>query len=114
MPKAVRLFIVGLVAAAVAVLPLAGGIAHAGWPSTLEASSTVEHGDCCDHGKSCEKKKPDGCGSTAGCMVKCSFMSAAVSATSVPEPYHDGEKMHLVVARLASFHDNPPSPPPRA
>lgn len=115
MPNRLRVLIVVLAAAAVALLPLAGGIMLAPSSATAEAASPMaEHGDCCDHGDPCEKKKADGCGSTAGCMVKCSAMSAPVLATSIVHPAHDGETGHLVVQRLASIGDNPPAPPPRA
>ena len=114
MQNRLRLLIVIMVAAAVAVLPLAGGIAHAPTATSDAASSIAEHGDCCDHGGPCEKKKTDGCGSTAGCMVKCSAMSAPVLATSIVGPTHNGETEGLLVQRLASTADNPPSPPPRA
>lgn len=109
-----RTLIVIMVAAAVAALPLAGGFAEVPSATSDAASRMVEHGDCCDHGNPCEKKNTDGCGSTAGCMVKCSAMSAAVLATSIVRATHNGETESLLVQRLASTADNPPSPPPRA
>ena len=115
MQKRLRVLIVFVVAAGVALLPLAGGPVFAPSASTAEAASPMaDHGDCCDHGGPCDTKKAGGCGSTAGCMVKCSAMSGPVLATSVVDAAPDGESSHLVVQRLASIGDNPPSPPPRA
>ncbi|MGI8725540.1 MAG: hypothetical protein ACR2J1_09385 [Methyloceanibacter sp.] len=115
MPKGLRALIVVMAAAAVAVLPLAGGIVHAAPHAITEvASSMTEHGDCCDHGTLCERKKPDGCGSTAACVVKCTTLSATVTATQAASRLSlVGEKTNFVVESLGSVRDNPPSPPPR-
>ena len=112
MQTSLRLIIVIVVAAAVAALPLAGGFADVASATSDAASRMVEHGDCCDHGNPCEKKKTDGCGSTAGCMVKCSAMSAPVLATAIVRATHNGETESLLVQRLTSTADNPPVPAP--
>ena len=114
MPTRLRALIVVIIAVAVAGLPLAGGIADIPSATSEAASPMAEHGDCCDHGDPCEKKKTDGCGSTIGCMVKCSAMATPVLATSIVGPTHNGDKANLVIPRPAIVADNPPSPPPRA
>ncbi len=112
MPSIFRSLIIIMLTAAVAALPLAGGIGNVASAASA-ASSMAEHGDCCD-GNPCEKKKADGCGSTIGCMVKCSAMATPVLATSILGHTHNGDKANLVIKRPAFVADNPPSPPPRA
>ena len=114
MQTRLRLLIVIIIAAAVAALPLAGGLADIPSATSEAVSPMAEHEDCCDHGDHCEKKNADGCGSTIGCMVKCSAMDTPVLATSILGPTHNGDKANLVIQRPAFVADNPPSPPPRA
>ena len=72
-----RTILVSLVAMAVAMLPLAGGFAHAnGAPGMSVTNGPV---DCCPEGQPCEKTLHD-CGSLAGCQLKCSGLSSAIVA----------------------------------
>ena len=105
-----RALLVGLVAFSVAVLPLAGGMAFA---MLHDDSLGAQQTDCCPHGKPCEKKT-DGCGSMAGCALKCFNFSGAMVLGAVVEPA-PAAGITPVPARLA-FPSNPtapPLPPPR-
>jgi hypothetical protein len=73
----------------------------------------VQQADCCPNGKPCEKKT-DGCGSMAGCALKCfNFSGAVVSGVVIkPAPAADLEPV-LASLGLPSHPTTPPSPPPR-
>ena len=70
-----RPILIALIALAVALLPMAGGMAVA----TPHAAFTAPQADCCPNGKPCEKKT-NGCGSVAGCVLKCFNLTGAVAA----------------------------------
>ena len=105
-----RHILIALIALAVALLPMAGGMALA---MPHDASLTAPHSDCCPNGKPCEKKT-DGCGSVAGCVLKCFNLTGAVAApfadTVTPSTL---EKPALVAQAFRSPAENPPLPPPR-
>ena len=104
-----RTILIALIALAVAVLPMAGGIALA----THDASFTAAPADCCPHGKPCEKKT-DGCGSVAGCVLKCFNLTGAVAAPFAASVMPSTlEKPALVTQAFRSPTQNPPLPPPR-
>ncbi len=71
-----RPILIAVIALAVALLPMAGGMALA---MQHDASLTACQADCCPNGKPCEKKT-DGCGSMAGCVLKCFNLTGAVAA----------------------------------
>ena len=105
-----RTILVNSVAFSVAMLPIAGGMARA---ISHETSLTAPQVDCCPHGKPCEKKT-NGCGSMAGCALKCSSFSSAVPAPLAVALTASGlEKPALVVQSFRSPSENPPLPPPR-
>jgi hypothetical protein len=105
-----RAILIAVIALAVALLPVAGGMAVA---MPHDASSAAAPSDCCPHGNPCEKKT-DGCGSIAGCALKCFNFTGAV-----PAPVSDSltpgalEKPALVAQAFRSPTENPPLPPPR-
>jgi hypothetical protein len=106
----VRVILVALVAFSVTVVPLAGGMALS-MPHGM--SLAAQQADCCPHGKPCEKKT-DGCGSMAGCALKCFNFSGAIASRAVVKPAPAAD-LAPVLASL-SFHSNPtapPLPPPR-
>src|SRR4029079_10939325 len=72
-----RRILVSLVAMALAMLPLAGGFAHANGAPIMSLTSVPV--DCCPDGQPCEKAMHD-CGSLAGCLLKCSSLSGALVA----------------------------------
>ncbi|MGH6826517.1 hypothetical protein [Methyloceanibacter sp.] len=105
-----RHILVTLIALSVALLPVAGGRALA---MPHDASLTASQTDCCPGGKPCEKKT-DGCGSVAGCVLKCfnltGAVAAQVAAVLMPPTL---EKPDLVTQAFRSPAENPPLPPPR-
>ncbi len=97
-----------LIAAAVALPPVAGGVAMAA------PEAAAAHSDCCPPGELCEGHKPKDCGQTGACLLKCFNLSGGVIALSelapsVAAPEHAG----LAAARLAAASEHPPLPPPR-
>ena len=71
-----RPILIALIALAVALLPVAGGMAVA----TPHAAFTAPQADCCPNGKPCEKKT-NGCGSVSGCALKCFSLTGAIGCT---------------------------------
>jgi hypothetical protein len=104
-----RPILIAIIALAVALLPMAGGIALA----TPHASFTAPQADCCPNGKPCEKKT-DGCGSVAGCVLKCFNLTGAVAAhVAAALTPSASEKPELLMQAFPSPAENPPLPPPR-
>ena len=104
-----RPILIALIALAVALLPMAGGMAVA----TPHAAFTAPQADCCPNGKPCEKKT-NGCGSVAGCVLKCFNLTGAVAAPfAVSVTPSTLEKPALVTQAFRSPTQNPPLPPPR-
>jgi hypothetical protein len=105
-----RTILIALIALAVALLPMAAGMAVA---MPQDASFTAAPADCCPNGKPCEKKTDD-CGSVAGCAIKCFNLTGAVvvpfAAALTPS---DLEKPSLALQGFRSMAENPPLPPPR-
>jgi hypothetical protein len=105
-----RHILVTLIALAVALLPMAGGMALA---MPHDASFTAAQADCCPNGKPCEKKT-DGCGSVSGCVLKCFNLTGAIAAPVAVALRAAGlEKPALVTQAFRSPAENPPLPPPR-
>ena len=106
----VRTTMVALTALSVAILPAAGGRAHAFSPET----SIIAPSDCCTQGQHCEQRAKGDCAKFAECTLKCSGVSGipltptgvAFSPSASPQaPPTTG------IATAQSSH--PPSPPPR-
>jgi len=89
---------------------VAGGMALA---MPHDSSFTAAQADCCPNGKPCEKKT-DGCGSVAGCALKCFSLIGAVAApfAAVLRP-SALEKPALMTQAFRSPAENPLLPPPR-
>jgi hypothetical protein len=105
-----RPILIAVIALAVALLPVAGGMAVA---MPHDASFTTAPGDCCPNGKPCEKKT-DGCGSMSDCVLKCFSLTAVVVApVAVGLTPSALEKRALVAQDFRSPAENPPLPPPR-
>jgi hypothetical protein len=105
-----RPILIAVIALAVALLPMAGGMALA---MPHDASSTAPQADCCPSGKPCEKKT-DGCGSMAGCVLKCFNLTVAVAAPFAVSLTLSGlEKPSFDLQGFRSPAENPPLPPPR-
>ncbi len=105
-----RTILIALIALAVALLPMAGGMALA---MQHDASFAAAPADCCPNGKPCEKKA-DGCGSVAGCVLKCFNPTGAVAAPFAAKlTPSDLEKPEFVTQTFHSPAENPPLPPPR-
>jgi hypothetical protein len=103
-----RPILIALIALAVALLPVAGEMALA-----HDASFTAAKADCCPIGKPCEKKT-DGCGSVAGCVLKCCGLTSAIAApVAVSLTVSALEKPALALQGFRSPAENPPLPPPR-
>jgi hypothetical protein len=105
-----RTILIALIALAVGLLPMAGGMALA---MPHDASFAAAPADCCPNGRPCEKKS-DGCGSVAGCVLKCFNLIGAVAApfadTLTPSTL---EQPALIAQAFRSPVENPPLPPPR-
>jgi hypothetical protein len=105
-----RPILIALIALAVALLPMAGGMAVA---MPHDASFTAPQADCCPNGKPCEKKT-DGCGSISGCVLKCFNLTGAIAApTAVSLTASAAEKPAFALQSFCSPAENPPLPPPR-
>jgi hypothetical protein len=105
-----RPILIALIALAVALLPMAGGMALA---MPHDAFLTASQTDCCPNGQPCEKKT-DGCGSVAGCVLKCFSLTGAITAPvaiSLMASALDGPAFALQSFRSPT--ENPPLPPPR-
>jgi len=105
-----RPLLIALIALAVALLPMAGGMALA----MPHDASLTGHADCCPHGKPCEKKTDD-CGSMAGCALKCFSFSGAMVSDAVVKPSPTADIAPVLDS--LSFQSNrtaPLLPPPRA
>jgi hypothetical protein len=73
----------------------------------------AQQADCCPNGKQCEKKT-DGCGSMAGCALKCFNFSGAVVSGTVVKPAPAAELAAVLASLiLPSNPTAPPLPPPR-
>jgi len=106
-----RAILVSFVALAVAMLPVAGGFVHANAATGVSLSAAPA--DCCPEGKPCEKAMHD-CGAMAGCMLKCSGVSGAVSAPfAMALTVSANERPPFALQRLLAPSQNPPLPPPR-
>jgi hypothetical protein len=106
-----RTILVSLVAVAVAMHPLAGGVAHANVaPGMSLTSGTL---DCCPEGQPCEKTM-HACGSLAGCLLKCSGLSGAIVAPiAIALTVSATEQPPFALHHLRAPSENPPLPPPR-
>jgi hypothetical protein len=106
-----RAILVAVVALAVAVLPVEGGMVRA---EAAGMSATAMPSDCCPHTKPCEKKTADDCGSTAGCALKC-FNFSGISVSGVVAKLNAVATVHPALAGVSSRSNPtaPPLPPPR-
>jgi hypothetical protein len=105
-----RHILIALIALAVALLPVAGGMALA---LPHDASFAAANADCCPNGKPCEKET-DGCGSVAACVLKCCGLTGAIAApVAVSLTVSALEKPALALQGFRSPAENPPLPPPR-
>jgi hypothetical protein len=105
-----RPILIAVIALAVALLPMAGGMALA---MPHDASFAATQADCCPHGKPCEKKT-DGCGSVSGCVLKCFSLTVTIAApVAVSLTASAQEKPALASQSFHSPAENPPLPPPR-
>lgn len=105
-----RPILIALIALAVALMPMAGGMALA---MPHDASFTAAPSDCCPNGKPCEKKT-DGCGSVAACVLKCCGLTSAIAAPiAVSLTASAAEKPAFALQSFRSPAENPPQPPPR-
>jgi len=109
--SSLRAIIVAAVALSVAMLPVAGAMAHA-MPS--ETSFVSVQSDCCPHSESCDKHAAGDCTTLAGCGLKCFGFSATVAGPSsmilLPS---SSRKSALATEGVKSPTYNPPPPPPR-
>jgi hypothetical protein len=105
-----RSILVVLVALAVALLPLAGGMALS---MPHDASLMAGPSDCCPNDKPCEKKT-DGCGSVSGCVLKCFNLTGVLAVPlAIALTPLTLDKPALVAQPFRSPTVNPPLPPPR-
>ncbi len=104
-----RSILVAFIALALVLPPVAR--AHVVSPG---ASATAAQSDCCPKMKHCNKQTKGDCADFAGCMLKCSNLSAVDPAASAialhKSPAHEAD---LVTDNAISRSLNPPSPPPR-
>jgi len=106
-----RTFLVFSLAAAIAMLPVAGNFARAN--AAIGVSLSAGPPDCCGEGEPCGKAMHS-CGSMAGCMVKCSAFSASLAAPfTVAATMLVTELAPLAHQRVHARSENPPLPPPR-
>jgi hypothetical protein len=103
-----RAIFVALFAIAVALPPVAGGVAMAA------PDADAAHTDCCPPGEPCESHKPKDCGQTAACMLKCFNLSAGFIPIAALAPV-DGTPEHArpLTDSVAVLGEHPPLPPPR-
>jgi hypothetical protein len=107
----VKAILVTLVAASVAMLPVAGSMAYASMPG---ASALAVHSDCCPAGEPCEKEMPRDCGGLAGCLLKCfNFSTALTAPMAMLIMGGASEKAQRIAEIIKAPTDTPPSPPPR-
>ena len=107
----IRAIFAVLITLSVAMLPVAGGVVAA---HQSGASLTAPQPDCCARGMPCEKKGTNGCGSLAGCVLKCSsFSTAVMEPAAVTPPASAMEKLALITQSFPFASYNPPLPPPR-
>ena len=106
-----RSILVAFMALALALPPVAGAKAHV--PSQ-DGVSAAAQSDCCPKMNHCGKQTKGDCADFAGCMLKCSSLSAVDPAASAialhKSPAHEPD---LVTDNAISRSLNPPSPPPR-
>lgn len=106
-----RAMFVALVAASVAMSPVAGSMAYA---SSVGTTLIADHSDCCQEGKSCDQQMPNGCGKIAGCALQCFNFSGTILSGVIANPL--GEVLvepALSSLSLPSHPTAPPLPPPR-
>jgi hypothetical protein len=106
-----RAILVALVAASVAMLPVAGSMAQA---SSVETTLIADHSDCCQEGKSCDQQMPNGCGKIAACALQCFNFSGTIFSLVIANPV--GEVLvqpAFFGVSLVSQPTAPPLPPPR-
>lgn len=107
----VKAILVTLIAASVAMLPVAGSMAYA---SVSGSSVLAMHSDCCHEGEPCKKEMPVDCGGLAGCLLKCfNFSTALTAPMTVMMTGGTSEKSLRVAGSIKAPIDTPPSPPPR-
>ena len=106
-----RSILVACIALALALPPVAGAKARVHSPNGLSAAAQL---DCCPKMKHCDKQTKGDCADFAGCMLKCSSLSAVNPGPSAialqKSPAHEAD---LVTDNAVSRSLNPPSPPPR-
>jgi hypothetical protein len=106
-----RAIFVALVAASVAMLPVAGSMAHA---ASVGTTFIADHSDCCQEGKSCEQPMPNGCGKIAGCALKCFNFSGTILSGVIANPIAEASvEPALAGLNPPSRPTAPPLPPPR-
>jgi hypothetical protein len=106
-----RTFLVFFLAAAIAMLPVAGNFARAN--AAIGVSLSAVPADCCGDGDQCGKAMHS-CGSMAGCMVKCSGFTASLSAPFTFAAMNwVTERTPLAHQRVHYRPENPLLPPPR-
>ena len=106
--KPLRAILVFLVAASVAMLPLAG------MAEAARVGMYAAHPDCCPEGKQCEHQMPKDCGGSPECLLKCFQLTADITR-SLPamSGAKDAEKSAPFVESAKAQSPNPPLPPPR-
>lgn len=105
-----RAILVALLVFSVAILPIAGSVAHAASSTVVSLTSP----DCCPHDKTCDKQMPLNCDLSGACVAKCFSPSATVVAApqltgmvlASQKPVLSGEAFH-------AGSQSPPLPPPR-
>jgi hypothetical protein len=105
-----RPILITLIALALALLPMAGGMALA---MPHDASCAAPQADCCPNSNPCEKKT-DGCGAVAGCVLKCFNLTGAIAAPVAVALTASGlERPAFTPQNFHSPAKTPPLPPPR-
>ena len=103
-----RPILIAFIALAVALLPMAGGMALA-----MPHDASFMTAQAGPNGKPCEKKT-DGCGAVSGCVLKCFSLTGAVAAPFCSSLTPSAlEKPALARQTFHSPAESPPLPPPR-
>ena len=106
-----RSILVAFIALALALPPVAGAKARVLLPDGFSAAAQL---DCCPKMKQCDKQTKGDCTDFAGCMLKCSSLSAVNPAASAIALHKSpADEADLVTDNAISRSLNPPSPPPR-
>jgi hypothetical protein len=106
-----RALVIAILAAALAMPPLAAAEAHAS-----AARQHSEHSislDCCPQGQHCDKSNKGDCGQDAQCAQKCADLATAVLAPSAATPFADNQSNGFYAERVALRAAGPSPPPPR-